>query len=181
MFYHDMSNDYREREFKITITLQEGYYKAEIYDEYYTGGAMGHGLHMNTINNIYHYLKNLVYIENDDWEDLEGNCNGGFELHNNCHFVIDKDNRHVHFIMRNDEGNILEKTISKFDIEKYIVGIAITSCTGRGVKRDSRKCAICKNFERIEGRASGMCLEKKRKVSQGTTICKYGFIENKDV
>lgn len=62
---------------------------------------MGHGLHMNTINNIYHYLKNIVYTENDD--------NGGFELHNNYHFVIDKDNQHVYFIMRDDEGNIRKK------------------------------------------------------------------------
>jgi len=181
MLYHDMTNDYREREFKITITLQEGPYRGELYYEYYTGGAMGHGLHLTTINHIYHYLDNLKYIEDDDWGNSDRDRTGGFELHNNCGFVIDKDNMHVHFVLRDDEGNILEKTISKFHLDLYIVGVAITSCIGRGGKRDSRKCAICKNFKRVEGTASGMCLEKKRKISQGTTICKYGFIESKDV
>ena len=181
MLYHGMTNDYRDRDFRIAVTLQDGYYKGEIYYEYYTGVASGHGLHLNTVDNIYHYLTNLEYTEDDDWGNPNRDRTGGFELHNNCGFIIDKDNMNVHFILRDEAGNKLEKTVSKFQIEQYIVGISMTSCIGHGVKRDSRKCAICKNFQRIGDTASGMCLDKKRKVSQGTTICKYGFVENKNL
>ncbi len=114
MFYHDMTNDYRDRNFRITITLQEGYYKGELYYEYSTGGAMGHGLHYRTVEHIYQYLTNLEYIEDDDWGNPHRDRTGGFELHNNCGFVIDSDNQNVHFILRDDNGNKLEKTVSKF-------------------------------------------------------------------
>ena len=158
VLYHDMTNDYRERTFRITVTLQEGYYKGEIYYEYYTGGAMGHGLHFSTIDNIYQYLTSLQYVKDDDWGNPNRDRTGGFELHNNCGFIIDSDNMNVHFTLRDENGNKLDKTISKFHIEQYIVSIAMTSCVGRGVKRDSRKCAICKNFQRVGSTASGMCL-----------------------
>ncbi|MFI3292597.1 MAG: hypothetical protein SNI70_03655 [Rikenellaceae bacterium] len=171
MLYHDMTNDYKDRDYKITITLQEGYY------EYLWGGAMGHGIPFDTVTRVYNDLIDLEYDEDDDWEHgYPSDKTGGFEYHNNCGFVIDKDDYHVHFILHDQEGNKLEKTISKHDLKLYIVGIAITSCVGHGVKRDSRKCAQCKNFDRVEGTASGVCSVKNRKVSQGTTICKYGFI-----
>lgn len=175
MLFHDMTNDYRQREYRITITLQEGYYKGELYYDYIWSGATGHGLHFEFIERIYRYLTNLSYIDDSDWQEPRGE--GGFDMGNNCSFKIDSDNQHVHFILKDYNGNLLEKTISKYDLELYIIGVSMISCIGRGIKRDSRKCGICRNFGRVENAASGMCKLKKRKVSQGTTICKYGFVE----
>lgn len=180
MFYHDMTNNYRDRDYKVTVKLQEGYYVGEIYYGYTWGGAMGHGLPFDIVQRIYEYLTNLEYYEDDDWEPgFSVDKTGGFEFQNNCGFIIDKDNFHVHFVLHDPDGNKLEKTISKHELKLYIVGISMTSCIGHGVKRDGRKCVLCKNFERLEGTNSGLCTVKKRKVSQGTTICKYGFVELK--
>lgn len=173
-----MSNDYRDREYRITITLQEGYYKGEIYYDYSWGGAMGHGMSFDVVERIFEYLLNLSYVDFDEYDYGETNNCGGFELDNNCDFRIDRDNRHLHFILYDDEKNKLEKNILKSELGLYIVGVNMTKCIGRGVKRDSRKCSICKNYQPIEGTKSGMCLEKNKKVSQSTTICKYGFIED---
>ena len=179
MLYHDMTNDYTSRGYRITITLQEGYYKGEIYYDYNWSGAAGHGLAFDVIERIYNYLLNLEYIDDDNWVYLEPNNGGSFELENNCGFKIDRDNMHLHFVLVDNSGNTLEKTISKFEIGRYIVGICMSKCVGLGVKRDSRKCGICKNFNRIDNTASGICLAKNRKVSQGTTICKFDFCEVK--
>lgn len=177
MLYHDMSNDYRNRDYRITITIQDGYFKGEIYYDYSWGGAMGHGMSFDVIEQIYDYLLNLSYNDYDDFDCAVPDKSGGFELDNNCAFRIDRDDRHLHFVLFDKDKNRLEKSILKSEIGLYIVGISMTKCTGHGVKRDNRKCVICKNFERIEGTNSGICLDKKKKVSQGTTICKYGFVE----
>lgn len=180
MLNHDMTNDYRDRDYRMTVKLQEGYFTGEIYYDYTWSGAMGHGLPFNIIERVYEELTNLEYCEDDDWEyGYPRDKTGGFEYHNNCGFVIDRDNYHVHFILHDQEGTPLEKTILKHELQLYIVGFSLTSCVGHGVKRDSRKCVLCKNFEPIEGTKSGMCAYKKKKVSQGTTICKFGFIELK--
>ena len=178
MLYHDMTNDYKERNYRITVTLQEGYYTGEIYYDYIWSGGMGHGLPFDIVERLYESLTNLEYGEESRWGNgYPIDKTGGFEYDNNCGFVIDMDNSHVHFVLHDQDGNKLEKTISKQNLKLYIVGISLTSCTGRGVKRDSRKCTLCKNYERIEGTSGGLCKIKNRKVFQSTTICKYGFEE----
>ena len=180
MLYHDMTNDYRDRDYRITIKLQDGYYVGELYYDYTCGGTMGHGIPIYILNRIYEELTSLVYYEDDDWDWEKGyppDKTGGFDYPNNCDFVIERDNSHVRFVLHDHEGKTLNKRISKNDLKLYIVGFELTSCKGHGVKRDSRKCALCKHFDRIEGTGSGNCSLKKRKVSQGTTICKYGFEE----
>ena len=181
MLYHDMTNDYRNRNYRITVKLQEGYYTGELYYDYTWGGAMGHGIPIDIINRIYEELTTLNYREDEDWDwedDYQDNYTGGFEYPNNCGFIIDKDNFHIQFFLKNQKGDKLIKRISKYDLKLYIVGFELTSCIGCGVKRDSRKCVLCKHFNRVSGTASGICAFKKRKVSQGTTICKYGFEES---
>ena len=98
----------------------------------------------------------LQFIENLDCEEINELNEEGL-LNNNIALQADINGKDIHFELRNDAGEKLEKTIPEDELQKYIVGYEMIRCDGRGMKKERRKCGSCENFTPIEGCAKGNC------------------------
>ena len=82
----------------------------------------------------------------------------------------------IHFELKNDKGEKLEKTISEDELQKYIVGYEMIRCDGHGMKKERRKCNSCENFTPIEGCAKGNCSVRGDVVQRSRIICAHYFV-----
>lgn len=98
----------------------------------------------------------LQFIENLDCEEINELNEEGL-LNNNIALQADINGKDIHFELRNDAGEKLEKTIPEDELQKYIVGYEMIRCDGRGMKKERRKCGSCENFTPIEDCAKGNC------------------------
>ncbi len=64
--YHDLSDDYKARDYVIAITLKDGDYCGNIYYEYSYGG---YGLSVSIMQDILGFIENLNCEEIDGWNE----------------------------------------------------------------------------------------------------------------
>ena len=60
--YHDLSDDYKSRDYVIAITLKEGDYYGNIFYEYSSGG---YGLSVSIMEDILQFIENLCSVRGD--------------------------------------------------------------------------------------------------------------------
>jgi len=168
--YHDLSDDYKSRDYVIAITLKEGDYYGNIFYEYSSGG---YGLSVDIMEDI------LQFIENLDCEEINELNEEGL-LNNNIALQADINGKDIHFELRNDAGEKLEKTIPEDELQKYIVGYEMIRCDGRGMKKERRKCGSCENFTPIEGCAKGNCSVRGDIIQRSRIICSHDYVLKAD-
>lgn len=168
--YHDLSDDYKSRDYVVAITLKEGDYFGNIFYEYSYGG---YGLSVTIMSDI------LDFIENLNCEEINELNEEGL-LNNNIGLKSDINGKAIHFELRNESGDILKKSVPVEDLQKYIVGYEMIRCDGHGMKKERRKCISCKNFHPIEGCAKGNCSTRGDVVQRSRIICAFDYtpIEN---
>ncbi len=169
--YHDMSDDYKSRDYRVVITLQEGDYYGHIYYEY---NYNGFGLNYDIIVDISSYIESLTCEEIDDLnaEDLI-NCD--------CGLKADINGKHIHLILRNTQGDTIRKTICDGTLENYVTEIKMESCRGHGKKKETRKCQSCKNFTPKETGAKGYCSVRREDIQRSRLICGFDFIPKSEL
>ncbi|WML34398.1 hypothetical protein [Clostridium sp. OS1-26] len=165
--YHDLSDDYKSRDYLVAIVLQDGEYFGDIYYEYSYGG---YGLGVNIMEDILQYIKSLDCEKIDDY-----NCEA--LLHNDIGLKADINGNDIHFVLRNNDGDLLEECMPWDKLENYIVGYNMIKCDGHGKKKERRWCGSCMNFIPIEGSAKGTCLVRKDKIQRSRIICAFHYIE----
>ncbi|MBS5823320.1 MAG: hypothetical protein KID00_05580 [Clostridium argentinense] len=165
--YHDLSDEYKSRDYLVAITLQEGDYFGNIYYEY---NCNGYGLMCNIMEDILQYIKALDCEQIDEY-NAEG------LLNNDIRLKADINGEYIHFVLRNNNEDLLEKCIPYSKLQNYIVGYNMIKCDGRGNKKERRRCVSCENFSEIEGSAKGNCLVRKDKVQRSRIICSYDYVE----
>lgn len=165
--YHDLSDDYKSRDYVIAIVLQEGEYFGNIYYEY---NSTGYGLRFDVMKDL------LQYIENLDCEEIDDYNSEGI-LHNDIRLKADINGKDIHFVLRSNNGDLLEKCIPCSELENYIVGYNMVKCDGHGKKKERKHCSSCENFIPIEGSAKGNCLVRRDKVQRSRVICAYDYVE----
>ena len=168
--YHDLSDDYKSRDYVIAITLKEGDYYGNIFYEYSSGG---YGLSVDIMEDI------LQFIENLDCEEINELNEEGL-LNNNIALQADINGKDIHFELRNDAGEKREKTIPEDELQKYIVGYEMIRCDGRGMKKERRKCGSCENFTPIEGCAKGNCSVRGDIIQRSRIICSHDYVLKAD-
>ena len=152
------------------ITLKEGDYYGNIFYEYSSGG---YGLSVDIMEDI------LQFIENLDCEEINELNEEGL-LNNNIALQADINGKDIHFELRNDAGEKLEKTIPEDELQKYIVGYEMIRCDGRGMKKERRKCGSCENFTPIEGCAKGNCSVRGDIIQRSRIICSHDYVLKAD-
>lgn len=164
-FYHDVSDDYRTRDYVVAITLQEGEYKGHIFYEY---SYSGYGLNNDVLEDILGFVRglNCEYVE--DWLE-EG------YLPNNIKLNSDRSKKELCFQLKNEKGELLDKTIKEGEIENYVVGYNMFRCRGRGKKKERRKCGSCKHFKPLVGSAKGECPMRGDIIQRSRVICPYHY------
>lgn len=168
--YHDMSDDYKSRDYVVAITLKEGTYFGNIFYEYSYGG---YGLSITIMSDIMEFVENLNCKEIDRLNE-EGLLNTNIDLKS------DVNGKEVHFELRNESGDVLKKTVAEKELQKYIVGYEMIRCDGHGMKKERRKCSSCKNFQPIEGCAKGNCAARGDVVQRSRIICAFNYVPMKN-
>ena len=161
-----MTDNYKSRDYTIAITLQEGEYIGEIYYKYQYGG---YGLELNIMEGILNYMKNLDHETIDDFNE-EG------LLDTTCALRADINGKHIHFTLRNPNGEFLNKRILPEELENHITGYNMVKCEGHGKKKERRQCISCKNFTPSEVGAKGFCSVREEKVARSRIICAFDYI-----
>ena len=169
--YHDLSDDYKSRDYVIAITLKEGDYYGNIFYEYTSGE---YGLSVYIMEDI------LEFIENLTCEEIEALNEEGL-LNTNIALRADVNGQEIHFELKNDKDEKLEKTIPEEELQNYIVGYEMIRCDGHGMKKERRKCVVCKNFIPLEGCAKGKCLVRGDVVQRSKIICAHNFIPKDNI
>lgn len=163
--YHDLSDDYKSRDYVVAITLKDGDYSGNIFYEY---GYGGYGLSVTIMSDILDFIENLNCEEIDE-------LNGEGLLNNNIGLKSDINGKEIHFELRNGSGGVLKKTVSEEELQNYIIGYEMIRCDGHGMKKERRKCSSCKNFQPIEGCAKGNCMAKGDVVQRSKIICAFDY------
>lgn len=168
--YHDLSDDYKSRDYVIAITLKDGDYYGNIFYEYSYGG---YGLSVYIMNDILEFIENLNCEEIDDLNEV------GL-LNNNMGLKSDINGKELHFELKNENGDVLKKTILEGELQRYIIGYEMVRCDGHGMKKERRRCSSCQKFQPIEGCAKGNCSARGDVVQRSRIICafEYAPIEN---
>ena len=164
--YHDLSDDYKSRDYVIAITLKEGDYYGNIFYEYTTGE---YGLSVSIMEDI------LQFIEYLNCEEINGLNEEGL-LNSNITLRADINGQDIHFELRNDAGERLKKTIPEDELQKYIVGYEMIRCDGRGKKKERRKCGSCEHFTPIKGCAKGHCSVRGDIIQRSRIICPHDYM-----
>lgn len=163
--YHDLSDDYKSRDYVIAITIKDGEYYGNIFYEYNYGG---YGLSVTIMNDIFDFVENLNCEEIDEWNE-EG------LLNNNIGLKSDVNGKELHFELKNESGDVLKKTIPEDGLQSYIVGYEMIRCDGHGMKKERRRCNSCQKFQPIEGSAKGNCS------ARGDVVDEFGGISQFEV
>lgn len=169
--YHDLSDDYKKRDYAVAITLKEGDYYGNIFYEYESGD---YGLSVHIMEDI------LEFIENLDCEEINALDEEGL-LNTNIALKADANSQEIHFKLKNDKNEKLEKAIPEEELQNYIVGYEMIRCDGHGMKKERRKCMVCRNFIPLEGSAKGKCLVRGDVVQRSKIICAHDFRPKDDM
>ena len=167
--FHDLTDNYKSRDYVIAVTLKEGDYFGEIFYQY---GYNGYGLTITIMEDILFFIKELTCQRINELNE-EG------LLNNNIGLRSDINDRDLHFELRNGEKEVLAKTIPEGDLEKYIVGYQMIKCDGHGKKKERRKCYSCQNFKPMETGAKGLCVVRGDIIQRSRIICAFDYIPNK--
>lgn len=165
--YHDLSDDYKSRDYVIGIILKEGNYYGCIFYEYM---STGYGLSITIMQDI------LKFVEKLDCETIDALNEAGF-LNNNINLRADVNGQDIHFELKNDTNEKLQKTIPDKELQKYIIGYEMIRCDGHGMKKERRKCNSCVNFTPIEGCAKGNCAVRGDIVQRSRIICTHDYVQ----
>ena len=160
---------YTTKSYDELVFAQREYY-GNIFYEYSSGG---YGLSVDIMEDI------LQFIENLDCEEINELNEEGL-LNNNIALQADINGKDIHFELRNDAGEKLEKTILEDELQKYIVGYEMIRCDGRGMKKERRKCGSCENFTPIEGCAKGNCSVRGDIIQRSRIICSHDYVLKAD-
>lgn len=166
--FHDLTDNYKSRDYVIAITLKEGDYFGNIFYQY---NYNGHGLSVTIMEDILRFIESLNCQEINDLNE-EGLLNSNIGIRD------DVNGRDLHFELKNEKKDILAKTISADDLQKYIVGYQMIRCDGHGKKKEHRRCKSCKKFEPIEGGAKGLCTDRGDVIQRSRMICAFDYIPN---
>ncbi|MCH5191585.1 MAG: hypothetical protein J1F23_05410 [Oscillospiraceae bacterium] len=165
---HDISDDYKLRDYVIAILFQKGEYKGNIYYEYKYGG---YGLNNSIMSDI------LRFIDNLDVETIN-------EYNKTCYLINDMnltaDTNNINFILHNDRKESMEISTSVKNLQDYIVGYKMIDCVGHGKKKERRKCLECKNFTLSKTSAKGYCSVRKEDVQRSRIVCAFDFVPKED-
>lgn len=164
--YHDLSDDYKSRDYVIAITLKDGDYFGNIFYEYSSGG---YGLTTTIMEDILNFIESLDCSEINCWNE-EG------LLNNNIGLRADINGKEIHFELRNKNTEIMKKTIPEGELQKYIIGYEMIRCDGHGMKKERRRCSSCKKFYPIEGCAKGKCSARGDEVQRSRIICAFDYV-----
>lgn len=164
--YHDLSDDYKSRDYVIAITLKDGEYYGNIFYEYTYGG---YGLSVTIMTDI------MAFVENLNCEEVDGLNEEGL-LNNNISLKADINGKELHFELKNEKGDILKKTILDTELQRYIVGYEMIRCDGHGMKKERRRCNSCQNFQPIVGGAKGNCSARGDVVQRSRVICAFDYV-----
>lgn len=167
--FHDLTDNYKSRDYVIAITLKEGDYSGDIFYKY---GYNGYGLTTTIMEDILLFIKELNCQNINDLNE-EG------LLDSNIGLRADINGKDIHFELKNEEKEILVKTIAEDDLQKYIVGYQMIRCDGHGKKKERRKCYSCQNFESMETGAKGLCVVRGDIIQRSRIICAFDYIPNK--
>lgn len=167
---HDMSDDYKTRDYVIAITLKEGEYYGNIFYEY---SSSEYGLSTNVMEGVLEFISSLDCNEIDEWNE-EGLLNSNINLRSG------DSGKEIYFELKNGSGVVLNKTINEKDLQKYIVGYEMIRCDGHGMKKERRRCNSCQNFHQIGESAKGKCTARGDIVQRSRVICRFDFIARKE-
>lgn len=163
--FHDLTDNYKSRDYVIAITLKEGDYSGDIFYKY---GYNGYGLTTTIMEDILLFIKELNCQNIDDLNE-EGLLNSNIGLR------ADINGKDIHFELKNEEKETLVKTIAEDDLQKYIVGYQMIRCDGHGKKKERRKCYSCQNFEPMETGAKGLCVVRGDIIQRSRIICAFDY------
>lgn len=164
--FHDLSDNYRSRDYVVAITLKEGDYFGNIFYEY---NYNGYGLSVIIMEDILRFIENLNCQEINDLNE-EG------LLNNNIGLSADINGKDIHFELKNEKKDVLVKKIQEGDLQKYIIGYQIIKCNGHGKKKERRKCHSCQNFKPIESGAKGLCIVRGDIIQRSRIICEFDYV-----
>lgn len=160
---HDMSDNYKKREYVIAIKLQKDDFYGYIYYEYEYNG---YGLTESIINDCITFINNLS-IEDINYYNETCSLINDIELSTNINNIT--------FNLHNANGNIISITSSINEIQNYVVSYEMIKCKGCGKKKEKRKCQSCQNFIPDPNSAKGYCSAKKDYVQRSRIICAFDY------
>lgn len=162
---HDISDDYKSRDYVVEITLQKYEFKGHIYYEY---NYNKFGLDRCIIEDLLDFIKRL------DAETIR-DYNETYDLINDMKINANEDNT-ISFVLCSDEGEKLNISIPSEDLSDYIVGYKIIECVGHGKKKETRRCRECLNFSPYDDSNKGFCGVKKQSIYGSRIICAFDFV-----
>lgn len=166
---HDVSDDYKMRDYVVDIIFQKEEYKGHIYYEY---GYGGYGLDNNIMNDIINFIDEL------DAETINEHNETCF-LVNDMNMTAD-DKNNIKFTLHNDKKESIEICTNAENLQNYIVGYKMIACDGHGKKKERRKCLECKNFTASQTSAKGYCSVRQENVQRSRIICAFDFTPKND-
>ncbi len=162
---HDMSDDYKSRDYVIAIKLQKDSYIGTIFYDYNFGG---YGLTPFIMNDILEFINALDAETINEYND---EC----FLINDINLRADNNCKEIHFSLHDPNGDPLNITTTANKLCNYIVGYEMIRCNGHGKKKERRKCIECKNFTPNVENAKGYCSIRKEYVQRSRIICGFDF------
>lgn len=166
--FHDLTNDYKTRDFIVEIALQDGDYYGSIY--YACNSAYSFGLDPDTMQDIFEFVNSLTCENIND-------LNEEALLLNNIN-LVSEDEKNISFELKNNNGDTLKKIVPSEKLQNFITTYRIIKYEGHGRKKEERKCISCKNFKQHKGSAKGLCSVKNQDVQRSRIICAFDYVPN---
>lgn len=163
--FHDLTNDYKARDFIVEITLQDRDYFGSIF--YDCNSTIGYGLDSDIMQDISEFINSLTC------EQINA-LNEEVLLLNNIN-LVSEDEKNVSFELKNEDGDILKETVPAETLQNFITTYRIIKYAGHGKKKEERRCVSCKNFKQYEGSAKGLCSIKNQDVQRSRIICAFDY------
>lgn len=165
-FNHDLSDDYKMRDYVVSIQFQKGDYKGNIYYEY---SYSGYGLDNNIMRGLLQFVNELDAETINEYND---SCH----LINDMNMTADVESDTIYLVLHNDKDESLEVLTNVENLQKYIVGYKMIDCIGYGKKKERRKCMECNNFTPSQTSAKGFCSVRNENVQRSRIICGFDFV-----
>ncbi len=161
---HDISNDYKSRDYVVEITLQKDEFKGHIYKEY---NYNRFGLDRLIIDGLLNFIKQL------DAETIR-DYNETYSLINDIALNANDDDT-ISFVLSSNTGQ-KQITIPSENLIDYVVGYQIINCMGHGKKKETRRCHTCLNFSPYDDSNKGFCKVRNEVIYRSRIICAFDFV-----